>query len=375
MPKYLIPFYVFLSLSISVLGQDSGQVIAWDDHWMEIDEGTGALVPYNQGSGEHQSGSLLLTADRFVSVGLQICMEQGSSIYLNQKIIHHQEEQGCRTFSCDSLFRAFAKDTLLLTVYHPEFSTTNTQINLISDYELPEVRDTLQIEQRGRSASTAFLLTVTIILLVTLAAIRTVNLRGLQDFFNFRLAFYLNTKLERRNTLRVFDQFNILLMIFYSACFSLLLIILALRLPDWQEYFAFLLVSGYWMLLLYWLLLTAAMSVMLFFKYILIRMVASWFQLTSFADLHLIDYIRLSMAFITVILIVLLYGNLSGGMSSVVYSLLVVVLSIFLLVRTIILFFKLLTFSTFRKLHLFSYLCTTEIIPLSIIIKVLFHGL
>ena len=373
--KTLFLFLLFIQPVISLTAQEDKQVISWDDHWLEVDESTGALVPFNQGLADRQSASLLLYADRFKSVGLKLCIEKGSSIFVDQQIIFHQETKGCKVIDCDSLFVAFASDTLLLTVYHPDFRIENYQASLLSNYKLAEDKDTLHIMQRLQSPRSLFLLTVLVALLTIFAIIRTVNHRGLQDFFNFRLAFALNSKLESRNLLRVFDQFNIMLMVFYAACLSLLLMVLGFNLPDWQEHLSFLQQAGYWWLMIYWLLIASGVSFVLFLKYFLLRMIASWFQLSSFADLHFIDYIRLSMAFTSFTLAICLYGDLSGGLSQMTYTVLVIMLSVFLLIRTIILFFKLLTFSSFRKLHLFSYLCTTEIIPLSIIIKVLFHGL
>ena len=289
--------------------------------------------------------------------------------------MRYQETNACFVLACDSVFDAMETDTLLLTLYHPYFQLSKNTFALLSGYKLPDLVETVTLTQRLTNPATAFYLSTSLILLAVLAAFRRINPRGLQDFYNFRLALTLNTNMESRFSIRLFDQFNIALIALYCGCISFLLILIALQVEDWASLFPFLLVASSVQLLFYWLGGTVLALLALFIKYMMTRMVAGWFQLGAFADLHILNYIRLSAGVYALTTLLLVASNVSEMLTLAGTGLALVVLTIGLFIRTSVLFFKLLAFSNLRKLHLFSYLCTTEIIPLLISIKILYYGL
>lgn len=377
-----MPNTTLLWLSILLLctqpleAQEVKEVIPWNDHWVQLDPESGTLIPLAASSQQRmQSGSLLLSRTEFGHLGLQICTEGGTSLFLNHQIVRYQETNACFTLACDSMFDTMETDTLLLTLYHPDFQLSKNSFALLSGYKLPDLVETVTLTQRLTNPATAFYLSTSLILLFILAAFRRINPRGLQEFYNFRLALTLNTNMESRFNIRLFDQFNIALIALHCGCMAFLCILIALQVERWASLFPFLLVASGTQLLFYWVGGTVLALLALLIKYLLTRMVAGWFQLGTFADLHILNYIRLSAGVYAITTVLLVAASTSEMLSFAGTSLALVVLTVGLTIRTSVLFFKLLAFSNLRKLHLFSYLCTTEIIPLLISIKILYYGL
>ncbi|WP_407692841.1 DUF4271 domain-containing protein [Reichenbachiella agarivorans] len=104
----------------------------------------------------------------------------------------------------------------------------------------------------------------------------------------------------------------------------------------------------------------------------LIKILTSLFSVQKHSDVHYFTYLRLSLiiAFIAFIGSVLLF--LSPDHSAEIawevyrYSLLV-----FLFIRLILMYLVLNNSFSFNKFHLISYLCSSEIIPLIILVKTL----
>lgn len=101
------------------------------------------------------------------------------------------------------------------------------------------------------------------------------------------------------------------------------------------------------------------------FKYLIIRISAGLFGLSEYTKFHYMEYLRAALLIISLVVV-----NSFVSLSSQLFMEPTVVMICLLFAVVTLLFIKLLSNSVNKKLYLFSYICTTEIIPLLFIIKV-----
>jgi hypothetical protein len=119
-----------------------------------------------------------------------------------------------------------------------------------------------------------------------------------------------------------------------------------------------------------WLLAFAITLIALLLKYILIFIVSSLFDVASSINFYFIEYLRMTTLFYSIVFVILSFTvvnyffglqQVSGGLAPVVIG--------FYLVRFGVIFFKFQRNLPIKNLHLFSYLCSTELIPIIIGLK------
>jgi len=138
------------------------------------------------------------------------------------------------------------------------------------------------------------------------------------------------------------------------------------------EIFEFISLSTFNSCLFGWLALSAMAFCVVELKYLLIRVLSSLFNADKIAQIHFFDFIRIGLIFISAILTAASAFYLSSIDRYMVFTILLYLFVFLLGVRILILFFKLIGDGSFRKIHLISYLCTTEILPLLIGIRIFF---
>ncbi|MGL1888235.1 MAG: DUF4271 domain-containing protein [Reichenbachiella sp.] len=105
-------------------------------------------------------------------------------------------------------------------------------------------------------------------------------------------------------------------------------------------------------------------------KYPLILFLSKIFNFNKFIEIHFYSYLRFSLlcalgTFGMTIILFVLPVNLIG-ITWIVFQ---VILFVLITIRVVLMFLVLNNNYNFRKLHLFSYLCSAEIIPLCIVVK------
>lgn len=184
---------------------------------------------------------------------------------------------------------------------------------------------------------------------------KTLSLRGLGDNL-YRTKIYATT--------------NIKVYIFYGMIFSLLGISVDFM---GNNHLGFYLdFENLLMPFTIWILLILAVLTGLVFKQWLISYFTGLFRIKNFSRIHFLSIIRVALVGLLPILVIFViikfvlkwhtYDN---------YQIFIPLIITMFVLRTLIIFLRLMIFSNHRILHLFSYLCATEIIPLFIIAKII----
>ena len=174
-------------------------------------------------------------------------------------------------------------------------------------------------------------------------------------------------------SLKLLSKGQLFLSAIYALTFSFLLLYMGSHLlnPE-SSLFEWMSIKSFWGGLLIWLIISIVIYLSTFIKLIFFLMMSWLFNLGTGYKRQFTDFFSTSSIFFLLaatVLSILVYAQIISGFNiSLILGQLVVV---FFLYRTILIYFKLLQVSEHSKLYIFSYICTTELIPLFIGIKYL----
>jgi hypothetical protein len=224
---------------------------------------------------------------------------------------------------------------------------------------------------RPSSYFSNFNIIVTLLLLFFFVALFRANPQLTFDYLNVIKLISLQERDEATVTGRIGASLNLLYFVFVSFLFAWLLLVL---LHYSENRFA---ISTYFTTqstvgaFTTWLLLSVIVFVGLMFKLFLIFIFSQLFGLRDTVRFQFFHFVRLLFITGMGLGVILMFFFILNVSSPSAYTLLVLVVSILIIISVAFLFLKLLGRTGLPVFHLFSYLCTSEIIPLIILGKVL----
>ena len=159
---------------------------------------------------------------------------------------------------------------------------------------------------------------------------------------------------------RLFNWPNVQIYLFHAFLLSFLIV----SFEKYNEFDFHLPVTVIENLLFKWVIASFTIFILLIFKFIIVKYIGALFDLKSSANYYFFEYLRMSVLFFSLvflfsILFMLKWPLVLGDFSTFVFR----VFGFFLLIRFIVLFIRIGRQTSFKNLHLFSYLCATEILP------------
>ncbi len=186
--------------------------------------------------------------------------------------------------------------------------------------------------------------------------------------FDFSKLFIFRVREEIGYSLKPFSKAQLLISGVYAMTLAFLILFLGKQLASAESGIVSILnFENYWSGLLQWLMISVGMFLLIYLKLIFLYLFSTLFHIGSgyqrqFADLFTTSSIFFLIA--SVVLSTSLYGQFfpSASLATVMGQIVIV----FLFYQTILVYFKLLQVTEYSKLYIFSYICTTELIPLFI---------
>ena len=188
-----------------------------------------------------------------------------------------------------------------------------------------------------------------------------------QEFFRFSRAVSFRELDENLMKTRPLSLVNIFYYVFESMLAAWVLFVLS-QYSEIHLRYSFFHFTGFWDGMLVWLKLVTVIFILLILKYILVWSFKNLFSIRGFLNNHFYNYIRLGLLFYLVLAIILFIGVFTMNVVNPgFYNGLMITLLIFFGLRALLIFFKLMNESSHTILHLFSYLCATELLPVLLI--------
>ncbi|MEM7107509.1 MAG: DUF4271 domain-containing protein [Bacteroidota bacterium] len=225
--------------------------------------------------------------------------------------------------------------------------------------------------KRERTAFSEFFTLSILVLLAIAAALYTYFPRIFSEYFKVSRAFSMRETEENLLKSRPLSLTNVYFYIFFSLLASCIIIgvyhMAKLQLPGFNRIYIYDVWSGLGL----WLSISTVVSLWLLGKLLLVYYVSNVFQLGNFSPNHFFNYLRILLIVILTALGVFIFNYfVLSQFNPSSYSTFLITLILFLGLTVLMIFLKLMGASGLKNLHLFSYLCTTELVPYGILLSV-----
>ncbi len=362
---------VMLSLMASPVRGEDQLVEDLREEWQVFSSEEKAFVPYIAGVQFPKMVHLFLDVNRYSDYYLKVFLPAGTSFLVENKLVTVVEKHTQQSFRVDSLQAYYQKDRLLVSFYSAElpYDLLQTQIVDVSSAKSWESRaGVYDIDVREQGKENDFLILSILTILVVVVFVKRTLKNVFFDYLSFDRAFSIKPRGEGLFTIGVFSQTNLLMLLLYGVTLGFTFTVVFYVLTDWlTAWFGVLdTLKLFGIGLVFSLLCIGAMVV----KYFLIYVMSLIYKLKKYHLIQFYDYLRMTIFLVIVFFCVSIFNLSTEGYylaeNKSVFLLLAVLT---LLLRPIFMFLKLNKLSGYKNLHLFSYICGTEIIPLIIILK------
>ncbi len=304
---------------------------------------------------------------KYPGESLIVSFQDGASLWINDQLVRYYEKADTAHLSMDSLAAVYNSGVLNMVLYHP--SRPLTGIFTIVGSKIDDGFETLVINPiipRTINKSKNVFIIIGIIIVIFFTVLFNLYPKDAGVFFSLRSALFSNTAADELIKPRAITTAQFLYLLALSGIMAFLIILYhsnigIAALDNWL---------GDSALFFSWFVLTIAFFILVILKYILILLMSNLFDISDKVNYYFFEITIFSMVFYSGLFITISVIGL--GLSYFVPTALTFMLYlviVFYLFRAAIMFLKIRSKTTVQNLHLFSYLCTTELLPVIIGMK------
>jgi len=335
-----------------------------------FDESSDAYLPLID-SRQFKGSAIHFELDRDQQNGLLLIIstEKKFSLFIDKKLVQRVDPATDFIWNTEEIFNKYGKE-IEVTFYSPTLDAENINASLFSIVEATEGQlsesEVIILQQRGDVSSFQNFLIIGLLTLGLLGAtLYNYYPRVAADFFRFERAVAIREIDENLLKSRPFNRINVLFYLLFSLTTGLLLVTIFYLARFNISFKIDTTVSLIWL----WLQASGIIFLWLILKYLVVINFTNLFNIKAFLPSHYFNYIRLGFFSFLAILFIVVVSYLGFEITiSGYYTTLFSVLLILVALRSLLIMFKLMNSASYKFLHLFSYLCGTEIIPLGIIL-------
>lgn len=365
---------LLLNLTQICVGQSQGERVViedlglrWETYSQELDD----YVPYIKGLSNEPTRSVNIDLNQYLDFHLVVTLPANTSLLIDDKLMHRTSDMKDLEFSIDSLLEALGQSSIRVTVFDDQANfrgLTGYIVDFDPSRGVNVSSDKFIQDHRPKNKNPDFFILSAVFILAATATVRMFNRNAFDDLFSFTKAISFKIRPDTITSTNIFSTTNLTFHVFYGVVMGISLVNVWVWFPeryDWSVPVATLGQIGF----------SGAVSVfvilLMYAKYPLIKLVSSLFSFHKFSAIHYFDYFRLTLIVTIMVFGISVVNNSTAGSFVNNYQTVIgYLLVMMLLLRPLVIFVKSIKFFNHRKLHLFSYLCTTEIIPLIILLKV-----
>lgn len=310
-----------------------------------------------------------LDASRFSGKKLLVSSKQSWSFFINGKL--KGSYKTARNFDLDSLRAEFHSSNFFIAIHKERINNKNLQTKIVSIQEEANNRETAAIP-RPETYFRDFVLVGTIVLLILLITMNQLTKLSL-SYFSVKKLFSAYEGEDSQLYPRVASGSNMLYFIFCSLTLAFYFIIIFQFTPEWFDITWSFSSSSFWTTLGQWIKLSFVLLLAFALKIFLVFFMSRLFGIKELFNFQVFSWVKILMITFGLLNAFLVLYFISRGSNPWVYISFYWIIALFLLVWSVILLTRVARKMDYSLFHIFSYLCATEIIPLLISIKLLYH--
>ncbi len=310
-----------------------------------------------------------LDLEKYAGNQLRCCVPAHTSLLIEKEILTSVDRPRCLIYSIDSLRSAYKQSVLLLTVYQSASQLSQVELQVVNNTGAP-LAQPYPILSRILSSKENFFVLGLVSILMFYATLINHYPKAFRNIYNLPRILALRSREEDLRT-RLISEPHTLFLLQHCLVVAFLFIVLIPDVDQWipPGWFTSPGVGSYLWL---WLLLSLIVLLTVWVKYLIVVLFGSLFKLKQFMYLHMFDFMRLSMMFWGVVFLLAICVHYNFAVRGEIYKYALTYLFVaFALARVLILYLRLFRNSTLKNMYLFSYICTAEIIPLSVGLELL----
>ena len=310
-----------------------------------------------------------LDLEKYAGNQLRCCIPAHTSLLIEKEILTSVERPRCLVYPIDSLRNAYQQAVLLLTVYQPASQLVQVELQIVSDASAP-LAQPYPILPRLLSNKENFFVLGLVFILMLYAALINHYPKTFRNIYNLPRILALRSR-EEDLRIRLISEPHTFFLVQHCLVVGFLFIVLVPDVDQWAPsgWFTSPGVGSYLWL---WLLLSLIVLITVWVKYLIVVLFGSLFKLKQFMYLHMFDFMRLSMMFWGTVFLLAICVHYNLTVQEQIYERALTYLFVaFALARVLILYLRLFRNSALKNMYLFSYICTAEIIPLSVGLELL----
>lgn len=371
----IIFLYFFLGINCDLLAQIQATeaIKNLKEEWLIYDQGSQTYLPYYENFFENTHAiSFNIDLRLFKNYQLYLGVPSNSTIFYNQRLSNLYLSDTIMILDIDSISTLYNEKELFVTIYNPEQSVTNSNTYIIYEKGLTDATQVAAelinvIPRNNYQGLNDFFVLGLIIILIIYTILLNSFTRHFKSFYDLTRTLSLNIREEYTFKGRAFNTTNIIILAAHSILLAFLgIIILTYGLSGSSDINSFTVGK----MLPKWLFYSAVLFIALISKYWLVATIGTLFNLRDIINRHYLEYIRMSKVFFAIILLIFIIALLGFEINIFITNNFVKnLIIVFFIIRVLLLYLKFMRSASIKNLYLFSYLCTTEIIPLVIGLK------
>ncbi len=349
-------------------GQSGKNFIAKEDlrlNWFYFDEGEDVMLPFLD-NGNHSPNAIHFSLPRDFArkTYLMIDVPSHTSLFLSNKFVRYFDENKICYFSMDSLNAVINNQSPQLTLYNRHDFEVPVEIKIGFLHNTIEGSlDINPIAHRDIDDKADYYKLIILILIAFFTIVRTLFPQELFDFLSFQYLFTFRYTDTLQAKYRSLTKSQSLVIVFQAALLAAILIIVLNYFGGSWSHLYFISSNP----LLGWFVIFGIILVLIILKYVLISFISFLFGIADRINFYFIEYLRMTMVFYFILFVVLSYVVINKFyLVQYLTNGLIIAAIIFNIIRMVLLYFKLRRTISIKSLHLFSYLCTIELIPIMI---------
>lgn len=295
---------------------------------------------------------------------LKVSIPSATSVLIDNRFMEFVEKGQSRYWSLDSLKQIYKTEAVTLTLFRRQYFREPVDAAIGFKFSRPQAGQAVNpMVLRPEDEKSDYIKILLLVVFGFFVVLQAIFPAELLDFYSINSVANYRLNDTLLNRFRSITKIQVLIIIFEAALLSaLMLIVLHYYKNPLGSIFIL-----YWNPIFGWLALFFITFIALWLKYIVILFFSMLFNVFERANLYFIEYNRITLLFYSIafILIAYVFINFQHNITGVISGLFTAVFS-FYFIRMAILYFKLHNTVSINNLHLFSYLCATELVPIVI---------
>lgn len=334
-----------------------------------------SYVPYVYGTPFNaNAASFILNTKESEGLYLDICTKGKSALFIENDIVALQNASDCLLLDIDSLRSSYGAEEIFMTLYQKELNLGTTTISIVRRtnnlMDADRSADGLEILTREFSSFKDYYIIGLLLILALFAMLKATHPRAFGEFYSISRVLSLRWKEDSIIMGKPVSGASFLFILMYCLVAAFVIQAFLHQTGSSLGQFNISAHESVTASLFSWFGLTLLVFLVMIIKLVIIWITSNLLGYKDMTSFHFFDYMRISQILLFLLLILVTLSILSYNNFLASSDLLVgYVFGFAVLLTVILLFFKLLSAPVYRNMHLISYLCTTEILPLIIGIK------